>query len=112
LGEALATVFVVVVVLEVSVLSMAFGLEKSLVASPESSRHRPVALELQEHIRACGCDVQGPQWEGPFKIDAVTDGISFCLMPEDAYFKKLSGSFSSARAPLEENKLELCHERF
>ena len=104
--------FVVVVVLEVSVLSMAFGLEKSLVASPESSRHRPVALELQEHIRACGCDVQGPQWEGPFKIDAVTDGIPFCLMPEDAYFKKLSGSFSSAQAPLEENKLELCHERF
>ena len=80
---------------------MAFGLPSR---QEESSRHRPVALELHEYLRASGCEVTGPFWEGPFKIDAVTASISFCLMPEDAYFKK-PGDFS-------EEKLELCHERF
>lgn len=92
---------------QVAVLCMAFGLDSAQL-SGISSRHRPVALELQDHIRALGHDVEGPMWEGPFNVDAVTESASFCLMPEDAYFKRLPGKLSS---PEMEEKMELCHER-
>ena len=96
--------------LQVAVLRLALG-SSSDTGWRESSRHRPVALELQQYIKAAGCVVEGPIWEGPFEIHAVTTGTSFCLMPEDAYFKKLPGSFGPADRVLEEDKLELCHER-
>lgn len=96
--------------LKVAVLRLALGLS-SETGWRERCRHRPVALELHQYIKAAGCVVEGPIWEGPFEIHAVTTDTSFCLMPEDAYFKKLAGSFRSADGVLEEDKLELCHER-
>ncbi|CAE6956589.1 acbC [Symbiodinium natans] len=79
-------------------------------ASKAEHRNRPVALELQEYIRAssAGAAVEGPLWEGPCEIHAAVGTLAFCLMPEEAYFKL--GRQESFSQDLDEEKGELCHE--
>ena len=47
-------------------------------AAPEASRLRPVALELQEALKALGHDSEGPFFQGPFEIHAQTHAVAFC----------------------------------
>ena len=88
---------------QAAVLSMVF--EREGFTTRQEAKHRPVALELQEHLRLAGWEVEGPLWEGPFEIHAVSGKNAFCLMPKEAYFRRQDGI-------LQESSLELCHERF
>ncbi|CAK9052878.1 unnamed protein product [Durusdinium trenchii] len=100
---------------QAEVLSMIFDLFDQPGLPLQTSQHRPVALELQEHIRATGHEVKGPVWEGPFEIHAQSGTTAFCLMPTEAYFRKLPGDVTHVtQQGLQENSElhELCHERF
>ncbi|CAE7531321.1 acbC, partial [Symbiodinium pilosum] len=95
-------------------LQLLWGSESPGAARQVENRNRPVALELQEHIRASlpKAVVEGPHWEGPFEIHAAVGGTAFCLMPEDAYFKiSTRAPFSEEDPDGDQDALELCHER-
>lgn len=59
-------------------------------------RSLPVAIELLEMIEDIGHTEKphGPLWEGPVEVHVAAGDLCFCLMPEDAYFQRLSSAAS------------------
>jgi len=85
--------------------------------TPRFSRSRPVAMELLEILRTAGEQPKGPFFEGCLEVHAAAGERAFCLLAEDAYFRRHDqvGAFAevdgdAAVSGVEKFGFELCLE--